>query len=85
VEFISGLDTPEIYLSIIMFTTLILISCVQAKNSLMQRKGLFLGKEIKKNVPADAPIGAAPRQVKKNIKNLIHSINNFWDQSRRKG
>ncbi len=58
-KYLSGPETPEIYFLILIFTTLVLVSCVQstktnrfnfhffiqAKNFLMQRKSLFLGKK----------------------------------------
>jgi hypothetical protein len=74
---LSGPDTPEIYFLILIFTTLVLISCVQAKNSLMQRKGLFLGKKNKIKRPGGCANGRRPQAGKKNIKNLIHSIDKF--------
>ncbi len=59
---------------IIIFTTLVLISCVQAKNSLMQRKSLFLGKKNKKNRPGGGANGRRPQAGEKKHKkpNTLH-------------
>jgi hypothetical protein len=55
----------DIFLDISVLAVLVLNSCVQAKNSFLWRKSLLQDKKIKKTVPAVAPRGAAPKQVKK--------------------